>query len=108
MNQSYENLQDEVSDLGHELERFQKEKDRVRAIVGKIGGVPKFRTKLINVLLILLIVSSVIGSIIGGEKMRLLMIELATVTLSIKIIYMILSNYVCQAKASNTQPLTCR
>jgi len=89
MNESHENLQDEISDLRHELEQFQKEKDRVRAIVGKIGGVPKFRTKLINVIFILVIVVSVIGSIIGGERLRLLMIELATVTLSMKIIYMI-------------------
>ncbi len=89
MNENHENLQDEISDLRHELEQFQKEKDRVRAIVGKIGGVPKFRTKLINVIFILVIVVSVIGSIIGGEKLRLLMIELATVTLSMKIIYMI-------------------
>ena len=89
MNQKNENLEDEISDLKHELEQFQKEKERVRAIVGKLGGVPKFRTKLVNALFIFLIAVSVIGSIIGGEKIRLLMIELATVTLSIKIIYMI-------------------
>jgi len=89
MNQKNGNLEDEISDLKHELEQFQKEKERVRAIVGKIGGVPKFRTKLVNALFIFLIAVSVIGSIIGGEKIRLLMIELATVTLSIKIIYMI-------------------
>jgi hypothetical protein len=89
MNENHENLHDEISDLRHELEQFQKEKDRVRAIVGKIGGVPKFRTKLINIIFILVIVVSVIGSIIGGERLRLLMIELATVTLSMKIIYMV-------------------
>jgi hypothetical protein len=89
MNQKHENLEDEISDLKHELEQFQKEKERVRAIVGKIGGVPKFRTKLVNAIFIIIIAISVIGSIIGGEKIRLLMIELATVTLSIKIIYMI-------------------
>lgn len=84
-----ENIEDEISDLKQELEHFQQEKERVRAIIGKIGGVPKFRTKLINVIFILIIAISVAGSIIGGEKTRLLMIELATVTLSIKIIYMI-------------------
>lgn len=89
MNQKNENLEDEISDLKHELEQFQKEKERVRAIVGKIGGVPKFRTKLVNILFIIVIAVSVLGSIIGGEKIRLLMVELATVTLSIKIIYMI-------------------
>ena len=89
MNQNHENFEDEISDLKQELEHFQQEKERVRAIIGKIGGVPKFRTKLINVIFILIIAISVAGSIIGGEKTRLLMIELATVTLSIKIIYMI-------------------
>ncbi len=89
MNENYKNTKDEISDLKQELEHFQQEKERVRAIIGKIGGVPKFRTKLINVIFIIIIAVSVVGSIIGGEKTRLLMIELATVTLSIKIIYMI-------------------
>ena len=89
MNQNHENFEDEISDLKQELEHFQQEKERVRAIIGKIGGVPKFRTKFINAIFILIIAVSVVGSIIGGEKTRLLMIELATVTLSIKIIYMI-------------------
>jgi len=84
-----ENLEDEISDLKQELEHFQQEKERVRAIIGKIGGVPKFRTKLINAIFIFIIIVSVVGSIIGGEGLRLLMIELATVTLSVKIIYMI-------------------
>ena len=89
MENEHQNLQDELSDLKNELEHFQQEKERVRAIIGKIGGVPKFRTKLINAIFILVIVASVFDSIIGGEKLRLLMIELATVTLSVKIIYLI-------------------
>jgi len=71
------------------LEHFQQEKERVRAIIGKIGGVPKFRTKLINTLFVAVIVITVVLSIIGGEKWRVLMIELATITLSAKIIYLI-------------------
>jgi hypothetical protein len=70
------------------LEHFQQEKERVRTIIGKIGGVPKFRMKLINVIFITVILLSVAVSIIG-EQWRLLMIELATVTLSAKIIYML-------------------
>ena len=84
-----ENLEDEISDLKLELEHFQQEKERVRAIVGKIGGLPKFRTKLINGIFIVIIIISVTVSIIGGDRLRLLMIELATVTLSLKIIYLI-------------------
>ncbi len=89
MEQKHENLEDEISDLKQELESFQKEKERVRAIIGKIGGVPKFQTKLINIIFVSIIIVSVAISIIGGESLRLLMIELATVTLSAKIIYMI-------------------
>ena len=89
MKQKYENLEDEISDLKLELEHFQQEKERVRAIVGKIGGLPKFRTKLFNGIFIVILVISVTVSIIGGDKLRLLMIELATVALSLKIIYLI-------------------
>jgi len=83
------NLKDELKDLQHELEQFQKEKERVRAIIGKIGGVPRFRTKLINAIFIIIIAASVVISVFSGDKIRLLMIELATITLSVKIIYLI-------------------
>ena len=89
MEQEHENLENEINDLKQELEHFQQEKERVRAIIGKIGGMPQFRTKLINILFVIVIVVSVVVSIITGEKWRLLMIELATVTLSVKIIYLI-------------------
>jgi len=89
MKNEYENLEDEMSDLKLELEHFQQEKERVRAIVGKIGGLPKFRTRLFNGIFIAILIISVAGSIIGGDRLRLLMIELATVTLSLKIIYLI-------------------
>ena len=89
MEQKYENLENELNDLRLQLEHFQQEKERVRAIIGKVGGVPKFRTKLINIVFIVIIVASVIISVFSGEKWRLLMIELATVMLSMKIIYLI-------------------
>ncbi len=89
MEQKFDHLEDEIADLKQELERFQQEKDRVRAIIGKIGGVPKFHSKLINIIFIIVIVVSVVVSIVSGEKWRLLMIEFATVALSAKILYMI-------------------
>jgi hypothetical protein len=89
MSQNNEHLENEINDLREELEHFQQEKERVRAIIGQIGGVPKFRTKLVNAIFIAVIVTSVIISVLAGEKLRLLMIELATVTLSLKIIYLI-------------------
>ncbi|MHC4310335.1 MAG: hypothetical protein ACYSSN_10345 [Planctomycetota bacterium] len=89
MNKTNEHFENEINDLKQELEHFQQEKERVRAIIGQIGGMPKFRTKLVNALFIVVIVVSVVISIIAGEKLRLLMIEVATVTLSLKIIYLI-------------------
>jgi hypothetical protein len=83
------NNKDEISDLKQALENFEQEKERVRAIIGSIGGVPKFRTKLMNVLFIAVIVVAGGISIFSDEKLRLLMIELTTVMLSLKIIYMI-------------------
>jgi hypothetical protein len=83
------NNKDEISDLKQALENFEQEKERVRAIIGSIGGVPKFRTKLTNILFIAVIIAAGGISIIADEKLRLLMIELTTVMLSLKIIYMI-------------------
>jgi len=86
---AHENLEAELEDLRKELESFQKEKERIRAIVGKIGGVPKTQARLINILFIAIIAMSVTISILAGERWRWLTIEVATVTLSIKIIYLI-------------------
>jgi ABC-type multidrug transport system fused ATPase/permease subunit len=89
MNEKYEKTEDEISDLKQALENFEHEKERVRAIIGSIGGVPHFRTKLINALFIVIIILASAISIVSGDKLRLLMIDLTTVMLSVKIIYMI-------------------
>jgi len=89
MKDKHERFENEINDLKQELENFQQEKERVRAIIGKIGEMPKFHTKLINVIFIIVIAASVFISVICGEKWRLLMIEFATVALSLKIIYLI-------------------
>ncbi|MFC1635336.1 hypothetical protein ACFL5Z_10885 [Planctomycetota bacterium] len=84
-----ESIDDTISDLRQSLKNFEQEKERVRAIIGKIGGVPRFRTKLINAVFIATILIAAVISVISGEKWRLLMVELTTVLLSVKIIYMI-------------------
>jgi hypothetical protein len=85
----HEHLEEELEDLRHELESFQRERERVRAIVGKIGGVPKMQAKILNIVFITVIVISLVVSVVGGEQWRLLMFEIATVALAIKIIYLI-------------------
>ena len=52
-------LEAELEDLRKELESFQKEKERIRAIVGKIGGVPKTQVHIINALFITIVAVSV-------------------------------------------------
>ena len=89
MQEQYKNMENEISDLKWELEHFEHEKERVRTIIGKIGGMPKSRTKLMNSLFLAVIVAAGVVSIFTGDKIRLLMIELTTVMLSFKIIYMI-------------------
>ena len=89
MNEDYKKTEGEISDLKQALENFEKEKERVRSIIGSIGGVPKFRTKLINALFIVIIIAAGAISIFSGDRLRLLMIELTTIMLSVKIIYMI-------------------
>lgn len=82
-------MENEIGDLRQELEHFQQEKERVRKILGKIGGVPAFNVKILNTTFIILIAVSLVISVIAGEKIRLLMIEFATVALSVKILYLI-------------------
>ncbi len=80
---------DELEDLKHELEHFQQEKERVRTILGKVGGMPKFQAKIINIIFIVIIVISIVLSIVGKKEWQLHMVELATIALSLKIIYLI-------------------
>ncbi len=87
--QKHPELQHEIEDLKKELEHFQQEKDRVRTIIGQIGGMPKFRTKIMNILFILVLVTSVTLSIFVSDRWRWVMVEIATVTLSLKILYLI-------------------
>jgi len=85
-----EKLEKEIEDLKEELEHFQKEKERVRAIVGAVGGMPKFNTKLANwIFTIFIAISLTISVVIHGRDIRLMMIEIAIVSISIKIIYLI-------------------
>jgi len=80
---------DEIQDLKDELEKFKQEKERVRTIVGKIGGVPAVQTKILNIIFTVSIVALLLVSVVGGEKIRPFMMELTIVALSIKIVFLI-------------------
>ncbi len=89
MDENARNHDDEIHDLKEELEKFQQEKERVRAIVGKIGGVPAAQTKIINIIFTVSIAAFLLVSVVGGKNIRPLMMELTIVALSIKIVFLI-------------------
>jgi len=90
----------ELEDLKKELEEFQQEKERIRAIIGKIGGVPKFYIRFFNTaFIVILVVSVLISLFVHSNTVRLIMIELATVALSVKLLYMMH----CQARVNHFQ-----
>jgi len=88
MENNPKNLENEIGDLKQELEHFQQEKERVRKILGQIGGAPAFNTKLINTIFIILLAASLAASVIADDRLRLLVIDFAIVALSAKILYL--------------------
>ena len=81
-------IEEELADLTQEIEEFKKEKEKVRAIIGQIGGVPTFNTKLFNTIFIILVAAGLVIALISGETLRFGMIEFVIAALSAKIIYM--------------------
>ena len=82
--------EEELEDLRVEIERFKKEKERVRKIVGKIGGVPTYQSKLANYVIAILIgICLIVSLMTHDDVIRLAMIELAVAILSLKLIYVI-------------------
>ena len=59
-------------------------------ILGQVGGVPKFHNKLFNwILIIATAVCLVVSLLVANLSVRLLMIEVASAAVSVKIIYLI-------------------
>ncbi len=80
---------EELDDLKNEIERFKRDQERVKNIIGKIGGVPTFHTKLFNIIFAVFVVGCLVISLLSGGTLRLAMIELAIAVLSLKIIFLI-------------------
>ena len=76
-------------DLRKEIESFKTEKERVRAIVGRIGGMPSFNTKVANIIFATAIVACLTVSLISGGMVQLFTIEFAVTAVSIKLMFLI-------------------
>jgi hypothetical protein len=79
----------EIDDLKREIENFKKEKERVRSIIGQIGGIPEFNIKIFNIVFAAFIMACLIFSLIAKGTLRLALGELAIAAVSIKLIYLI-------------------
>jgi cell shape-determining protein MreC len=80
--------QDEFTrSLEDEIEEFKKQKERVREIIGQIGGKPTFMKKMANVIFVVLVAICFILSLITKGRTELLMLELIILLVSAKFIY---------------------
>jgi hypothetical protein len=84
-----EQIHEELQDLIQEVEDYKKEKERVREIVGKIGGAPTTTTKYLNIIFIVFVLADLMISLASEGKLRLAMVELAIFAISLKLIYLI-------------------
>lgn len=89
MDNSHKWTEQELEELKHELEEFRKEKERIRLIVGQIGGVPSFNSKITNVIFFGIVVASLILSVFVQDIWRYILIDIAVAVLSLKIIYLV-------------------
>jgi hypothetical protein len=78
--------------LAEAIEDFRREKERIRAIVGRIGGMPTFRGKVFNILFGIVIAACFGVSIATHGRLVLPMIELGVVLISLKIMYLLHTN----------------
>ncbi len=82
-------VEEEIKELKKEIKDFHKEKERVRAIVGSIGGMPSFNTKFANIAFVILALSFAAISLVTHGTLRIAMIEAGVVLLSLKFVYLI-------------------
>ena len=74
-------------ELESEIKSFEQERDKIRKIIGRIGGRPSQKSRLINIIFIVLVLTVFAMSIVWGGKMRFFMIEAGILLLSLKLVY---------------------
>jgi len=75
--------------LAEEIEDFKREKERIRSIIGRIGGVPGARKKLLNAIFGIVVATCFAISLGTHGRLVLTMIELGIVLISLKIMYLL-------------------
>jgi len=86
-NRNEGDIKGKESGLESEIRDFEQERENIRRIIGKIGGVPTNKSRIINFVFIILVVVVFALSIIYGGRMRFFMLEVGIFLLSIKLIF---------------------
>ena len=74
-------------ELEQEIQSFEKDRDNIRKIIGKIGGIPTNMARMVNVIFVVLVLAVFALSIVYGGKIRFFMIEVGILLLSLKLVY---------------------
>ena len=78
----------DMKDLSREeLEEFVREKEKIRQIIGRIGGKPTRMSKVITVLMIVFILATLVAAPLLPQNIELPAVELGIVLLSLKIFF---------------------
>lgn len=77
--------------LDIDIDEYLKEKDRIRGILGRIGGVPRTPGIVLNVSLAILVAACFVVALIVQEP-SFLPFEIAVLLISIKLIYVLRQN----------------
>lgn len=78
----------EAQQLKEELNEFQKEKERIRNIVGQIGGTNNSQHKIVNIIFLILIIILLVLGVVLQKISLFLTIEVAILLGIFKIIWM--------------------
>lgn len=92
----------EMRDLKNEIDAFKQEKERVRAIVGRAGGVPTVHSRFINWIFMVFLFGCLVASLIHAwhvHDVQGIFVELAVAAVSIKLLYLMSS----QARVNHFQ-----
>jgi len=73
--------------LEEDIEGFLKEKERIRKIIGRIGGKNTLKARAMNLFWTIIVITIFIFSIFMQNTPRLIMIEVGVFLISLKIIY---------------------
>ncbi|NQT33402.1 MAG: hypothetical protein HQ594_07010 [Candidatus Omnitrophica bacterium] len=79
-------------ELESEIRSFEKERENVRRIIGRIGGMPSTKSRVINIIFITLVLAVFTMSIMWGGRVRFFMIEVGILLLSLKLVYFLESH----------------